>query len=205
MTPIIASMLGMFFLLSLYIQVVMEYAPVQAGVAFLPFPITLALVSNTMPRLIPKYGYKRFLMIGTLFLAAGLIWLSQLTLSSSYVVGILPAVILMATGMGMSFISINIAATSGVPAGEAGLASGMVNTSQQMGGALGLAVLSGIATTVAQGSARLGPVAALLEGDKRAFMVASIFAGVAFLIATFVIREQNKKIVEPITEPAIAQ
>jgi EmrB/QacA subfamily drug resistance transporter len=205
MTPIMASMLGMFFLLSLYIQVVMKYAPVQAGVAFLPFPITLALVSNTMPRLIPKYGYKRFLMAGTLFLAAGLIWLSQLTLSSSYIVGILPAVILMAIGMGMSFISINIAATSGVPAGEAGLASGMVNTSQQMGGALGLAVLSGIATTVAQGSAHLGPIAALLEGDKRAFMVASTFAGIAFLIATFVIREQNKKVVEPIAKAVIAQ
>lgn len=202
MTPIMASMLGMFFLLSLYIQVVMKYAPVQAGIAFLPFPITLALVSNTVPRLLPKYGYRRFLMAGALFLAAGLIWLSQLTLTSSYAVGILPSIILMAIGMGMSFISINIAATSGVPANEAGLASGMVNTSQQMGGALGLAVLSGVATSVAQGSTQLGGVGALLNGDKRAFIVASVFAGIAFLIATFVIREKSKpteKIPEPVT------
>jgi EmrB/QacA subfamily drug resistance transporter len=193
MTPIMASMLGMFFLLSLYIQVVMHYEPVQAGIAFLPFPVTLAIVSNTVPRFLSRVGYRRFLMMGSLFLAAGLVWLSQLTLASSYVVGILPAIILMAIGMGMSFISINIAATSGVPANEAGLASGMVNTSQQMGGALGLAILSGVATSVAQGSAHLGPVGALLNGDKRAFLVASIFAGIAFLIATFVIKEQKQK------------
>ena len=192
MTPIMASMLGMFFLLSLYIQVVMKYAPVQAGIAFLPFPVTLALVSNSIPRLIPKYGFKPFLMMGPLFLAAGLVWLSQLTLTSNYTVGILPAIVLMAIGMGMSFISINIAATSGVPANEAGLASGMVNTSQQMGGALGLAILSGVATSVAQGSMQMGPVAALLEGDKRAFLAASIFAVIAFLIAAFVIRGQKQ-------------
>jgi EmrB/QacA subfamily drug resistance transporter len=193
MTPVMASMLGMFFLLSLYIQAVMQYTPVETGIAFLPFPVTLAIISNTIPRLIPKFGYKRFLMAGTLFLAAGLLWLSQLTLGSSYWVGILPAIVLMATGMGMSFISINIAATSGVPANEAGLASGMLNTSQQMGGALGLAILSGVATSVATGSSHLGPVGALLNGDKNAFLTASIFAGVAFLIATFVIKEQKQK------------
>jgi MFS family permease len=193
MTPIMASMLGMFFLLSLYIQVVMHYEPVQAGIAFLPFPVTLAIVSNTVPRFLSRVGFRRFLMMGSLFLAAGLLWLSQLTLASSYAVGILPAVILMAIGMGMSFISINIAATAGVPANEAGLASGMVNTSQQMGGALGLAILSGVATSVAQGSAHMGPVGALLNGDKSAFLVASMFAGIAFLIATFVIKEQKQK------------
>jgi EmrB/QacA subfamily drug resistance transporter len=201
MTPIVASMLGMFFLLSLYIQVVMKYEPVQAGIAFLPFPAMLAIISNTVPRLIPKYGYKRFLMIGTLLLAAGLVWLSQLTLASSYVVGILPAIVLMAAGMGMSFVSVNIAATSGVPAHEAGLASGMVNTSQQMGGALGLAVLSGVATSVAQGSANLGPVTALLNGDKRAFLVASFFALAAFLIASFVIRETPRAANQAATSP----
>jgi hypothetical protein len=157
MTPVMASMLGMFFLLSLYIQVVMKYTPVETGIAFLPFPVTLALISNTVPRLLPKYGFKKFLMAGTVFLAAGLLWLTQLSLDSSYWVGILPAIVLMAAGMGMSFISINIAATS-----------------------------------VAAGSAHLGPVAALLNGDKGAFLAASIFAGIAFLVAAFVIREQKK-------------
>jgi EmrB/QacA subfamily drug resistance transporter len=201
MTPVMASMLGMFFLLSLYIQAVMKYTPVETGIAFLPFPITLALISNTVPRLIPKFGYKRFLMAGTLFLASGLLWLSQLSLDSGYWVGIFPAIVLMATGMGMSFISINIAATSGVPANEAGLASGMLNTSQQMGGALGLAILSGVATSVATGSAHLGPVGALLNGDKSAFLTASIFAVIAFLIATFVIRENKQSAQKLETSP----
>lgn len=204
MTPVMASMLGMFFLLSLYIQAVMKYTPVETGIAFLPFPVTLAVISNTVPRFIPRLGYKRFLMAGTLFLAAGLLWLSLLSLGSSYWIGILPAIILMATGMGMSFISINIAATSGVPANEAGLASGMLNTSQQMGGALGLAILSGVATSVAQGSAHLGPVAALLSGDKSAFLAASIFAGAAFLIAAFVIKEQRGPASKAATEVVTA-
>lgn len=201
MTPMVAGMLGMFFLLSLYIQVVMKYSPVEAGIAFLPFPATLAIISNTVPRLIPTYGFRRFLIIGPSIMAVGLLWLSQLTLTSSYAVGILPAIIMMAAGMGMSFVAINIAATSGVPANEAGLASGMVNTSQQMGGALGLAILSGVATSVAQGSIKLGPIIALLNGDKRAFLVASFFALLALSIALFVIREQRQQKQSAVTEP----
>lgn len=204
MTPIVAGMLGMFFLLSLYLQTVLKYEPVQAGIAFLPFPITLAIVSNTVPRFMQKVGFKRFLMAGTLSLGAGLIWLSQLTLGSSYVTGILPAIVLMALGMGMSFISVNIAATSGVPTNEAGLASGMVNTSQQMGGALGLAVLSGIATSVAQGSQNLGPLKALLHGDTSAFLAASVFAVIAFLIATFVLHHKKQTSASSVTAASSA-
>lgn len=204
MTPMTAGMLGMFFLLSLYMQMVMKYTPVQAGVAFLPFPVVLAIVSNTVPRLIPKYGYRRFLMAGSLIMGSGLLWLSALSLGSSYVIGILPSVILMAIGMGMSFVSINIAATSGVPANEAGLASGMVSTSQQMGGALGLAILSGVATSVAQGSMHLGMLTAVLNGDKRAFMVASLFTLVAFTIATFVISDRVRTTTNTTVEPATA-
>lgn len=203
MTPMIAGMLGMFFLLSLYLQVAMKYTPLAAGVAFLPFPVVLAIASNTVPRLIPKLGFRRFLLVGPVVMGIGLLWLSQLSTGSSYVVGILPAVILMAAGMGMSFVAINIAATSGVPGDRAGLASGMVSTSQQMGGALGLAILSGVATSVAQGSMKAGPVVALLNGDKRAFLVASLFALIALGIATFVIREQRQKQSANTTEPVV--
>lgn len=191
MTPITAGMLGQFFLLSLYLQSVMHYKPVEAGVAFLPFPIVLAVVSNTVPRLMHRVGFKRFIMAGSLLLALGLLWLSQITVTSTYLTGILPAVILMAAGMGMNFISVNIAATSGVHAEQTGLASGMLNTSQQMGGALGLAILSGVASSVAVGSG-LNPVSALVAGDKRAFLVASLFAGIAFLVATFVIHGKKQ-------------
>jgi EmrB/QacA subfamily drug resistance transporter len=200
--PMMASMLGMFYLLSLYIQAVMQYTPVQAGLAFLPFPITLAIASNTVPRLIPKYGFKPFLIIGTSLLIAGMLWLSQITATSSYALGILPAIIVIAAGMGMSFVSISIAATSGVPGHEAGLASGLLNTSQQMGGALGLAILVGISTSVIESSTHLGPIDALIAGDRVAFGVAASFAVLALIFAITVIKTP-KKTTEP-TEPVVA-
>jgi EmrB/QacA subfamily drug resistance transporter len=201
--PMMAGMMGMFFLLSYYIQSVMQYNPVQTGLAFLPFPIILGVISNIVPRFVPKYGFKPFLIAGTLSLFSGLVWLSQLTLESSYASGILPAIILMAAGMGMGFVSISIAGTSGVPADKAGLASGLLNTSQQMGGALGLAILAGVSSSVTQAAAHLGPIAALVQGDKTAFAVASSFTLVAFVLAITVIRAPKTSganvQVEPIT------
>jgi EmrB/QacA subfamily drug resistance transporter len=186
--PVMAGMMGMFFLLSYYIQSVMQYNPVQTGLAFLPFPVTLGIISNIVPRFVPKYGFKPFLVAGTTSLFLGLVWLSQLTLESNYANGILPAIFLMAAGMGMSFVAISIAGTSGVPANEAGLASGLLNTSQQMGGALGLAILAGVSASATQAAAHLGPVAALVQGDKTAFAVASSFTVVALVLAITVIR-----------------
>jgi EmrB/QacA subfamily drug resistance transporter len=202
--PMMASMMGMFYLLSLYIQAVMQYSPVHAGLAFLPFPIILAIVSNTTPRLIPKYGFKPFLVIGTSLIIIGMLWLSQITIESSYALGILPAVIVMAAGMGMSFVAVSIAATSGVPGHEAGLASGLLNTSQQMGGALGLAILVGVSTSVIESSSHLGPIDALVAGDRAAFGVASIFAIIALICAITIIRapkHDKSDTVEPVTTP----
>jgi EmrB/QacA subfamily drug resistance transporter len=190
--PIMAGMLGMFFLLSFYIQSVLHYEPIQTGLSFLPFPIILGVMSNIVPRFIPRFGFKPFLITGTVLLTAGLIWLSQLTLDSTYLTGILPAIILMAAGMGMNFVSVSIAATSGVPANEAGLASGLLNTAQQMGGALGLAILVGVASSTAKSSAHLGPVGALLQGDRVAFLVALTFTIVALLLVITVIREKKQ-------------
>ena len=197
--PIMAGMLGMFFLLSYYIQSVMKYNPVEAGLAFLPFPITLAVVSNIVPRLVPKFGFKPFLITGTVLLSGGLLWLSHLSLESVYTTGILPAIFLMAAGMGMSFVSVSIAATSGVPANEAGLASGLLNTSQQMGGALGLAILAGVASSVTQSSGQ-NPIEALVHGNTTAFAVASGFTIFALILAIAVIRTP-KTVATPQTEP----
>ncbi len=198
MMPIVAGMLGMFFLLSLYVQTVMHYDPVAAGFSFLPFPIVLSIISNIVPRVLPKFGPRPFLIIGPALLTGGLLWLSQLTLTSSYLTGILPAIILMASGMGMSFVSVTISATSGVPGEEAGLASGMLNTSQQMGGALGLAILSGVSATVVQSSLHLGQISALLQGDKIAFGVAAGFAAAAVIFAITIIKTP-KKAAQPAT------
>jgi len=190
MVPIIAGMLGMFYLLSLYVQMVMHYQPVQAGLAFIAFPIVLAIVSNLIPKYLHKIGTRRSIIIGSSLVAAGLLWLGMLTIESTFLVGILPAIILISGGMGMMFVSVTIIATSGVPANEAGLASGLLNTMQQMGGALGLAVLSGIATSVAQANQSAGATAALLQGDKVAFVTAAGFAIVALLLAIFVVKEK---------------
>lgn len=202
--PLIAGMLGMFFLLSLYVSIAMGYTPVETGLSFLPFPIVLAIVSNIVPRfIIPKFGFKRILVAGTLLVSLGLLWLTQLSADSTYLMGILPAILLISSGMGLSFVSVTIAATSGVPAQEAGLASGLLNTSQQMGGALGLAVLSGVATSFSESGTSASPVAALLKGDKAAFAAASMITLVALLVAIFVIRDQ-KRPVSAIAEPVTA-
>jgi len=190
MVPIVAGMLGMFYLLSLYVQMVMHYKPVEAGLAFIGFPLVLAVVSNLIPKYLHKIGTRRSIIVGSSLVAAGLLWLGMLNLDSSYLVGILPAIVLIAGGMGMMFVSVTITATSGVPANEAGLASGLLNTMQQMGGALGLAVLSGIATSVAHANQSMGATAALLQGDKVAFVTAAGFAVVALLLAIFVIKEK---------------
>jgi len=189
MTPIVAGMMGMFFLLSLYIQTTLHYSPVLTGLAFLPFPVVIGLMSTNVAKLVTKYGYKRFLIIGPSLVVLGLLWLARLPVHGHYLTDILPTIILIPLGMGMTFMPIIAAATSGVPANEAGLASGLINTSQQMGGAFGLAILSGVAASVAAGSARLGTLPALVHGYDRAFMVSAAFALFAIVLAITVIRQ----------------
>lgn len=194
MAPLYASMLGAFFLLTLYIQGTLHYSPVVTGLSFLPFPLTLALMSTRMPGLVQRYGFKRFLVIGPLVIAVGLIWASQLHGTSSYLVGILPAALLMPIGIGMTMMPTIAAATSGVPAHESGVASGLITTSQQMGGALGLSILSGIAASVATSNLRLGATEAALRGYHAAFLGAAVFMGVASIVAAAIIRGQRRPV-----------
>jgi MFS family permease len=145
-----------------------------------------------MPKLVQRYGFKRFMIIGPLFIAAGLAWLTQLHSGSNYWYGILPAAVLMPLGIGMTMMPTIAAATSGVPADEAGIASGLITTSQQMGGALGLSILSGIAASVTTRSLHLGSTAAALQGYHAAFLVAASFMIVASIVAAAVIRGSKR-------------
>lgn len=188
MAPLYASMLGVFFLLTLYMQGTLHFSPVATGLSFLPFPVVLGYVSTRMPRLVQRYGFKRFMIIGPLFIATGLAWLSRLHTGSDYWTGILPAAILMPLGIGMTMMPTIAAATSGVPADEAGIASGLITTSQQMGGALGLSILSGIAASVTTSSLHLGSSNAAIRGYHVAFLVGVSFMVLASLVALFVIR-----------------
>ncbi len=193
MVPVMASMLGMFFVLSLFIQNILKYDPVLAGASFFIFPIIIGVISNIIPKFIGKIGFKKFLIVGITLLLAGLLTLIGINETSNYFFHILPGIVLMGSGMGFTFLSASIAATSGVHADQAGLASGLLNVSQQMGGALGLAVLSGVATEVAKNSQHLGTIGAHVAGDKAAFIAASILALAALFLAIFVIHNTAKK------------
>jgi len=193
MAPVYAGMLGGFFLTTLYLQGTLHYSPVVTGLSFLPFPVLLGFMSTRIPKFVAKYGYRRFLIAGPLLVAVGSLWLSRLHADSSYVAGVLPAFILMPLGMGMTFMPTIAAATSGVPAHESGLASGLITTSQMMGGALGLAVLSGVAVSATASASHLGFTEATMHGYRTAFLVNILFMLVASSVALLVIRQKNKQ------------
>jgi EmrB/QacA subfamily drug resistance transporter len=192
MAPMYASMLGMFFIITLYVQTVMHYSPAEAGVAIVPFPVVVGFMSTRISGLVARYGYKRFLIAGPTIVALALVWFSRLPVNGSYVFNLLPAIIVMALGMGMTFMPIIASATSGVPAKESGLASGLISTSQQMGGALGLAVISGVAASITASSFMLSKTAALVAGYDKAMLVALVFMLFVVTLAITVIRQPRK-------------
>jgi MFS family permease len=191
MAPLAATMFGNFFLLSLYIQTVLHYSPVLTGLSFLPFPIIMGYTSTRVSHFVSKYGFKRFLIIGPVLVMISMLLLSVLPVHGSYILNVLPSVLLMPLGMGMTFMPIIVAATSGVKNNESGLASGLINTSQQMGGALGLSVLSGIAAAVTASSLHVGNLQAIVFGYDRAFLVSVIFMLFVITLAITVIKQKK--------------
>jgi EmrB/QacA subfamily drug resistance transporter len=203
MAPMYGTMMGIFFIVTLYVQSVLNYSPVRAGLAFLPFPIVLGIMSTRIPKLVARYGFKRFLIMGPLTVAAGLLWLSRMPVDGSYMLSVLPALLVIPFGVGMTFMPVIAAATSGVPSHESGLASGLITTSQQMGGAVGLAVLSGVAASVTAGSVHLGPAGSLVHGFDRAMLVAVGFSVLAAALAALVIRQPQSSGPKPQPEPEV--
>ncbi|MBA3724334.1 MAG: MFS transporter, partial [Candidatus Levybacteria bacterium] len=190
MLPIVAGALGQGFFLTLYLQNILNYTPVQTGLSFLPVPIIIGYISRKAPSLIEKYGFKPLLIAGTSITTIAVFMFSFLTVESTYLINILPAFLLMAVGFGLSFVSITVAATAGVPADESGLASGLINTSQQIGGALGLAILAVVATTAIATAQASGQtlVQASLYGYQQVFVWAAGMMLSAILVAIFVIQ-----------------
>lgn len=198
--PITASAFSMFFFVSLYLQNVLHYSPVRSGLSFLPVTFVIGGVSVAMQHVIGKIGYKKPLVVGPLFLALGLFLLAHLSVNGTYFGNVFPGLVLMAFGLGLSFISITIAATTGIPHKESGLASGLLNTSQQIGGSLGLAILSGISASSAvaylQANHGSGSLAqAQVTGFSHALYTAIGFALLSSLITLFFIHEKKAEIV----------
>jgi EmrB/QacA subfamily drug resistance transporter len=202
MLPVSAGALGMFFFLSVYVQNILKFPPLISGLAFLPLPVIIGVISMKAPKLLGKFGFKPLIIAGISLIAIGTFILSFLGTESSYWFHILPAFILLAVGFGLSFLSVTIASTAGVPGNEAGLASGLVNTSQQIGGALGLAILAVVAssTTTQDVSQGHSLAASTVHGYQLAFLTASILMIVALLIAIFIIRtpKQTQASAEPV-------
>lgn len=191
---IACTLFSMFFFLTLYIQTVLGFSPIKTGVSFLPITIIIAVISGMVSNVIGISGYKPFLVAGPLVLSMGLFTLSQiLQVGGNYWHNVFPGLALCALGMGLTFVSGTLTATSGVPKHFSGLASGILNTSQQVGGAIGLAILSAVAFTTIRTDATNGtaPLDAQVHGYQNALRVGAGLALAAVVMALLVVKNQK--------------
>ncbi len=185
------AMFAWFFLSALYLQLVLHYSPLQVGLAFLPGNLIMGAFSiGISAKLVMRFGIKRPLAVGLLFAALGLLLLARAPVGGHFAVDVLPSMILLGFGAGMAFNPVLLAAMGDVEPRESGLASGIVNTSFMMGGALGLAILASVATSrtnhlLAAGHDRLS---ALDGGYQLAFLIGALFALLAALLGTVRLR-----------------
>jgi EmrB/QacA subfamily drug resistance transporter len=191
-----ASLFSMFFFISLYMQQVLGYSPIHAGLSYLPLAVTIIVAAGLGGQLVTRFGFKPILASGMLFVALGLIWFSRVSVGGGFLGDILGPSLLAAMGLGFGFVTSTIAAVSGVKEREQGLASGLINTSQQIGGALGLAVLSTIATSrthhvMASGVSNLQH--ALTDGFQSAFLGGAAIAALGFLATLILIRTRDSR------------
>ncbi len=186
-----AAMFAWFFLSALYLQLVLGYSPLEVGLAFLPSNLIMGAFSlGLSARLVLRFGIRKPLGIGLFIAAAGLALFARAPVHGSYVVDVAPAMLLLAIGAGMAFNPMLLAAMNDVGPEESGLASGVVNTSFMMGGALGLAVLASLAASRTQTLLGDGhsPLAALTGGYHAAFVVGSLFAAAAAMLGIGLLR-----------------
>jgi EmrB/QacA subfamily drug resistance transporter len=190
MTLLGAAWIPMWYFLNLYLQQVLGYGAFASGAALLPMTLLLMVFMTAITaRLLARLGAKPLIGGGLLVLAAGLVWLSAVEPSGSFAVDVLPASLVAALGMSLAYIPAMMAAMSGAPAEQAGLASGIVNTTYQIGSALGLAALTALATS--QGAGKLGDLTALTGGFSAAFTAAAVIAAAGGLITLLVMRTEK--------------
>jgi len=183
-----ASLFSMFFFISLYLQQVLGYSALKAGLSYLPLALTIIVSAGMASQLVTRVGTKPILVLGLALTAVGLLLFSFVSVDGTYLGDVLVPSIVVAAGLGFSFVPLTITAVAGVTHHEAGLASGLINTAQQVGGALGLAILSAIANSRLDDVVGTPPNPALLpkgltEGFQLAFLVGAGFAAVGVLIA----------------------
>jgi EmrB/QacA subfamily drug resistance transporter len=188
----VAGMFGLFFLGTLYMQLVLQYTPLQIGLAFMPVAVAIGVFSVSLSaRLNSRFGERNMLIVGLLFMLVGMVVFTQVPVDGSYLTDILPAVAPLGIGLGLSFPALMTLAMSGAAHDEAGLASGLVNTTAQVGGALGLAVLATTSTTYTSSllASGVGRLEALTSGFHLAFWISAVLVAVALGLAVFVLRQ----------------
>jgi EmrB/QacA subfamily drug resistance transporter len=191
------SLFSMFFFISLYVQNVLHYSPIKTGISYLPLAVGIILSAGAASQLVTRIGFKPTLIAGMLLIAGGLIWFSRAPgIGGSYAADVLGPSLLAAVGLGFAFVPVTIAAVTGTEPHEAGLASGLINTAQQVGGALGLAILATVANSRTQGLFHSGvhdAAVALTKGFDRAFLVGAGFAIAGALLAALLISSRDSR------------
>jgi EmrB/QacA subfamily drug resistance transporter len=220
MFALAAAMFGMFFFLTLFVQDVLGYSPLRAGVSFLPITAALIITSQFASWSLPRLGPQRLMGTGAVLAALGLFWLSQISVTSNYVSGILGPMLVFGLGMGLLFVPLTIVAVSGVQRHESGAASSLLNVMQQVGGSLGLSILVTVFGTASRSAAKdqvaqffanatpalraqfqqTGQLPApyagnvLSHGISMAFELSVVFAALALLVSLLVIRAKASEV-----------
>ncbi len=194
-----SGMFGMFFFASLYVQEILGYSPLKAGLAFLPVTGGIVIGAGLAQALVRRFGVRNISVIGLMLGSAGMLYLTQLPVHGTYVSDLLVGLMPMSIGMGLVFVPITLLATSGVSDDDSGLASGLFNTAQQVGGSLGLAILSTLAasqTTKLLSAGGTSVLAARVSGYHVAFLAAGIMLASGAAIMAFGLRARHMKEVE---------
>jgi EmrB/QacA subfamily drug resistance transporter len=196
-----AAFLAMFFFLTLYMQQVLGYSPIETGLAYLPVCFVIAISAGVATQLIAKVGTRPLVVVGGIIASVGIALFSGISVGGSYVSDLLPGMLVMSIGMGAVFVAVINGANAGVREDQAGLAAALLNSSQQVGGALGLAILSAIGTSLTNSRLADGvtPPDALVDGFQRGLLIGSVFmlAGALIGLRTTNTRELQDDIGAP--------
>jgi EmrB/QacA subfamily drug resistance transporter len=190
------SLFSMFFFITLYMQQVLGFSPIEAGLSYLPLAVMIIVASGIASVLVTRVGFKPVLAVGMVLIGAALAWFSQVSADGSFAADVLGPSLVAAVGLGFAFVTTTIAAVSGVREQESGLASGLINTSQQIGGALGLAVLATVATSTTNDFVAAGrppDPSALTEGFQAAFLGGSAIASLGLVLTLLLIRGRDSR------------
>jgi predicted MFS family arabinose efflux permease len=205
MFVVAGGLFAMFFFASLYVQVILGYDPLEAGLAFLPVSIFIGIGAGIAQQSVRRVGVRTLAIVGMVVATVGLLALSRVPADGNFFSDMLPGLLVMALGMGCTFVPVTLIATTNVGASDAGLASGLFNTSQQVGGALGLAILSTLAADkTASAVADLGhppspgeQAVALVDGFEVAFLSAAVLVAAGVVLISLIVRPSDVANVNP--------